>query len=75
MKKYFIEITFDRESYNGFDYEEHRNWNVEARNEKSAENKATKKFHKDYKGFCVKRCIIKEIQDENVSDNNKGYPK
>ncbi len=75
MKKYLIEIIFDRESFNGFDYEERRNFNVEARNSKSAENKATKKFHKDYKVFCIKRCIIKEIQDENVSDNHKGYSK
>lgn len=71
MKKYTVDvdITFDRESFNGYDYEEYRNWNVEARNIKSAENKAKKKFRKDYKGFCIKRCIIKEIKDESVPNN------
>lgn len=60
MKKYEVDIYFERESFNGYSYIDHVIFNIESRNLKYAESKATKKFYKEYRGFCIRNCIIKE---------------
>ena len=48
MKTFKVEITYCRESFNGYEYSDHVDYTIDARNEKSAINKAKKKFPKWY---------------------------
>jgi hypothetical protein len=48
MKTFNIEITYYRDSFNGYEYTDRINYTIDARNEKSAINKAKKKFPKWY---------------------------
>jgi hypothetical protein len=66
MKKFKVTFKHGHESYNGYDLYDIRDYFVEARNHKSAENKAKKLLPKY--GW-IQYTIIEEIKDESVSDN------
>jgi hypothetical protein len=64
MKEFCVEFTIEYEGYNGYDHTNIENYTVEAKNEKSAENKARKLAKKSpyfQRGY-IKSVAIKQIR-------------
>jgi hypothetical protein len=61
MKKYKVEIIYERESFNGYSYTQTDTYVLDARDSKSAINKAKKKFKTWY--GTIRNCICTEVLD------------